>query len=571
MNAESSGTHLSFVRDEIIEVEERPPSASPRCRSATRQFRVVIPDDQGNSKMYEGDEAQEKVDLFVPCGMREFFFFDGERLDRYFKEATGQRIRNAIHQISQVGLLDRTKDHLEKVVADLQKDAGKLSPDIERIRRQHEEARGEVHKHTEAIEGCKAEIVSAKERIHELELNLKDVPATEELEGRRQGLKTTMSGLEDVLRKKRAAKDDFLLSRGMKILLKPAIAYTISVIDGMYRRRELPPTFDKRLLEKLMADGRCICGRPLTGGSSEESAVKNVIDTIRLSPEASQRLMTLEASLHAITADIASYAGQNSTLTEEIATLEREMQRVCGEIAEIDSALAGFNLERIKEWTAERNKLEEAMGTCQQRLGVLKELKASAERRERELAEELKTELKKESRVAELKNDIAFAESAIHVLATANKGILDKIRCDIEKRTDQNFKELHWKKETYEKIVIDHDYTISPVHVLGLDSLGTMSGGEREVLALSFSIALHEISGFSSAMVIDRPLAMVSGETRSHIAKIFSKIGSDRQIILLLTPEDYASDVCEVLKPVASTTAHLRLLPNENELTVEDN
>lgn len=570
MNAESAGRHISFIREEIIEVRGRTSSTPVSCRSVRRQFKVIIPDEHGNSKLFDGDEAQEKVDLFVPHGIREFFFFDGERLDRYFRDATGQKIRNAIHQISQVGLLERTRDHLEKVVGDMQKDAGKLSPDIESIRRQHEEAQRDVQKHTKGIEECKSEIASAKQRIQELELNLKNVPETEELENRRKNLRANLGAVEDVLKKRMAAKNDYLFWAGTRVFLRRAIEDTISAIDRMYLSKELPPTFDKRLLEKLLADGRCICGRPLRTPSPEEDAVRRVIDTIRLSPDASQRLMTLDASLRAVMADVWAYAERNSTLTAEITALQSEIQRISNDVGEIDSTLAGFNVDRIREWNAERKKLEEAMETCQQRLGVLKELKAGAERREKELSDQLKAEIRKESRVAELKNDIAFAENAMRVLEAANKGILERIRRNIEKRTHQNFMELHWKKETYEKIVIDHDYTISPVHVLGLDSLGTMSGGEREVLALSFSIGLHEISGFDSAIVIDRPFAMVSGITRSHIAEIFSKIGSQRQIVLLLTPEDYAADVCQVLGPVASTVRQLRLLANEKELIIGD-
>ena len=67
------------------------------------------------------------------------------------------------------------------------------------------------------------------------------------------------------------------------------------------------------------------------------------------------------------------------------------------------------------------------------------------------------------------------------------------------------------------------------------------------------ALLLHNISGFDSSIVIDRPLAMVSGKTREYIAKVLSKISDERQILLLLTPEDYGSDVSGILDVVASS------------------
>ena len=74
----------------------------------------------------------------------------------------------------------------------------------------------------------------------------------------------------------------------------------------------------------------------------------------------------------------------------------------------------------------------------------------------------------------------------------------------------------------------------------------------ERILALSFSIALHNISGFDSSFN-RQALAMVSGKTREYIAKVLSKISDERQILLLLTPEDYGSDVSGILDVVASS------------------
>jgi len=570
IHAESNGKPICFTRNQNVVIGTPVNGGGRQCDPGVQQFRVVIRDEAGSSRIFEGDEAQEKVDLFVPDGIKEFFFFDGERLDKYFREATGQRIRNAIHQISQVGLLNRMTDHLQKVMSDLQKDAGKLSPNIEEIRTEYEKAQDDLQTYVSDIDKCKSEISTAKGRLRELEGKLQNVPETESLETERADLNGRRTEIEGLLREKKRAKDDFLFFSGTRALLRPAVERTIAAIEQMYQNKELPPTFDKRLLETLLDEGKCICGRPLDCSTSEARAVRDLIETIRLSPEASQRLTAIESLLRMVMRDVESYSTKNTEITQVIAELEDSLGRTQERIEEIDRVLGGYELDQIRVWNEERKRMEEALDTCQQQMGYLKHLKEDAEKKVKELADKLRTELRKESKVAELKNDITFVENTIQVLHKANRGILDKIRHDIERRTEENFMRLHWKKETYKGIVIDHDYSISPIHALGFDSLGTISGGEREVLALSFSMALHETSGFRAAIVIDRPLAMVSGVTRTHIAEIFSKVGEDRQIVLLLTPEDYAADVRTVLEPVLSTSARLQLLRDENELKLEE-
>ncbi|MHA1227339.1 MAG: AAA family ATPase [Candidatus Hodarchaeales archaeon] len=569
IKAEVSERQITFLRNEICLILDSDDSGTPRCQNMGQQFRVMIPDDEGNSKQFEGDEAEEKVDLFVPRGIKEFFFFDGERLDEYFREATGQRIQNAVYQISQVQLLEITKDHLEKVVTDLQKEAGKLSPDIERIRSNYEKAQQDLKNNVADMDQCKQQIKSAKQRIKELEDKLRNVPDTEGLESERSDLKSRCKDLESEIKQLIKSKNEALFYDGIRITLEPAIEYALQVIQQMRQDGDLPPTFDRHLLKKLLSDKKCICDREIAPSSPEELAIRQLIETIRLSPEASQLLMAIEGPLHNAKSSIMSYSEKINLKSSQILRLENDLTKATKRIQEIDRQLAGYNMIQIRRWNEERSKLEEALSTCQERIGELKVRKQKNDALVKELGETLSRELKKESRVAELRNDIAFTENAIQILHRANQDILYEIRSEVERKTQENFFALHWKRQTYEKVIINDDYTISPKHVLGYDTLGTLSGGEREVLALAFSTALHDISGFSSAIVVDRPLAMVSGKTRQFIAEIFSKVADQRQVVLLLTPEDFAEDVSTILHPYASTVTTMRLSSGEGELIMK--
>jgi DNA sulfur modification protein DndD len=70
------------------------------------EFEVIADDDKGNKEIFKDEEAKMFVERFVPLSIREFFFFDGERLDNYFREATVQNIRHAIYVITHIDLLE---------------------------------------------------------------------------------------------------------------------------------------------------------------------------------------------------------------------------------------------------------------------------------------------------------------------------------------------------------------------------------------------------------------------------------------------------------------------------------
>jgi len=98
-------------------------------------FEVKISDSKGNIKLLKDEDALDFVERFVPKRIREFFFFDGERLDRYFREATGPNVRHAISVISQKELIDRVHERIEAIRKEWEKEAGRANPQIEEIRR----------------------------------------------------------------------------------------------------------------------------------------------------------------------------------------------------------------------------------------------------------------------------------------------------------------------------------------------------------------------------------------------------------------------------------------------------
>jgi DNA sulfur modification protein DndD len=90
-------------------------------------------------------------------------------------------------------------------------------------------------------------------------------------------------------------------------------------------------------------------------------------------------------------------------------------------------------------------------------------------------------------------------------------------------------------------------------------------------LALAFTLALHEVSGFDAPLVIDTPVARVSDRHRESFAKVLAKVGkSGKQILLLFTPDEYTLSVSKWLDQDAASKHEFVLDSTERVARLED-
>jgi len=104
---------------------------------------------------------------------------------------------------------------------------------------------------------------------------------------------------------------------------------------------------------------------------------------------------------------------------------------------------------------------------------------------------------------------------------------------------------------------------------MGFSCLGSISAAERELLALSFTLALHKISGFDSPILIDTPVARVSDEHRENLGNIFAEISKNKQLILLFTPAEYSPEISKPIDIKSSNKFHIKLSSDEKEAILE--
>jgi len=532
-------------------------------------FELKFSDDNGNFQIKNGSDAESDVERFVPKDIREFFFFDGERLDKYFREATGQKISHNIFLISQMEILEKVRTNLKNLIGDFEKEAGKLNPKIEEIRTKCQEKIEKKKDIDDQIQKLTNQALISKDKIKELEEELKNIPDVQKLVEKRENLIKEKKEKEERRNAKKEEKNDLLFKYGKIMMFWPAIEKSLEIVERKKKDGEIPPTIDSALLERIIEENHClVCGRELD--SEAKKAIENLYSEIKKTSEIARKLSDMESSLILSKSEISNFQNVIKSKTQEILGYETDLNKIEQEITKIDSDLSGFDIERVKKMHEEKKQHEEALQLDYETLGSLKAERQKLEDELKGIQEDLNQAMAKEEKALKLKKYRDFCTKSITVLEKTKEKIMNDIRRSVESETKKMFFGLIWKKESFRDVLIDDYFNISLIHSMGYECLGTISGGEREALTLSFTMALHKVSGFDSPIIIDRPLAMISGKPRENIANMLAQIGENKQVVLFFTPDDYSVDISAIMDRSASKKYQINLTQNEKEANMEE-
>ena len=506
----------------------------------------------------------------LPWGIKDFFFFDGERLIKLFEERTAEKVRSAILDVSQISLIDTAINHLESKRSELIGEAGRFSPETKRLVEEKEA-------YEKGLENLEMEIRSYEENKKKIVQLLKDVDKrlrgyseerVKELRERSEKLEKDIGDLEEEKKDFDEKFAKLIIGDGSFILAGEALSFMSKAIEEKYKKGELPPRIKDTFLRGLLKKGECICGSDISKGKGKQKIIREL--------EASSVASKLDESVTSIKYDLKEPLEREKNFFEEklrlgkaIRECERDIEKSKEELRGVRSKLKELKIEKIEKLIEQKedyeNQKDDIIATLSQ-----KELqKENSQRKIKEIEGQLKKERKKEEKLGVLDKKIGLSEKAISLLQEVREEILEEVRSTVEKQTSEYFHELIWKKRKFKTIEIDESYVVAAIDRYDQNIISVISAGEKEILALSLMAALRGISGFEAPIMIDTPLARISGEHRLNIAKSLPSYLKNAQIILLLTDKEYTEDVKRILKSCVETEYLLQYNDKKDETKVE--
>ncbi|WP_236639897.1 AAA family ATPase [Salinigranum halophilum] len=545
----------------------------------TRTFRTVKLPGEGYSSTHSDLQLKQKtghdwqsienpntrLNQILPVNVHEYFLFDGERLDDFFAEGYQERVKKGLLDVSHIDLLDRSIDHVGKVEKTVESKIEDVGGEAEQKLRDYERADEKLSDKEEELESIKQEIETSWDLIAEIDRKLQDSsdPDVRSKQERREFLSNRLKDKREEIKRLHTEVSQAIVEAGPALYSRKSLEYTLTGLTELSNKGELPPKIQTGFVQELIERGKCICGEDLT--EEHRKHLRGLRDEMsKVVEENIEGKYTIPTLLQDAKEEV-------DTLVEkrkQLAKAEDEEDEINRNLKEISEELQSYNLPEgvdVKELEKQRSDYETQITELTESKGRVKVEIETAERERNEKQRQYKDAASKKNENAEILKQIDFLEAAKKKLTSIKEKILLNVRTEIQDRMDEYFNEIIWKDEEY-SVTLNEDYFVRVEGPHNDNKIGSLSAGERQVLAFSFLAALTKVSGFSAPIIIDTPLGRISSTPKKRIAQNLPRYIDDTQVTFLMTDEEYTDDVRVNMKSSISNEYKLKFADEVTEV-----
>jgi len=507
--------------DGTVKVEENDSFSMMRTRADGQAERINNPIGTMNS--------------ILPANVREYFLFDGEKIDNFAKPEAAKQVKQAIYLVLKLEILERSRRHLEAVAVEYRKELkNKSGQQLRDLLEEEEKARTEIQKSKDRIYAVHQEIDSAEQKIADIDKRLREMENTNILQQQRdrieRELKQRRTELEEIVNTVQG-----LATSGYFVVAEGAIKKAILLLEEKRARGEIPSDFRQQFIKDLINKMVCVCGRPFDDGSEEHRTLLAKVS--HGLPDALQDevlntcavLQAFEQRTEKHRADVDSAMRRRAELVDIIRALDAELD-------DLSRQLKGSPLEEISKLERNRENFKADVREYNFEVVILHTRIDELNKKIVELKKEVDRARREEKREVLLSTKLDLAQRAADAIGEMYQSFADEMREKIQDKTKEIFKKLVWKESHFQDVKLGPDFNLEVIDRYGYSARPELSAGERQVLSLSFIMAMSRISDEEAPLVMDTPFGRLSSHHRNAIAEHLPMLAS--QLILFVTDEE---------------------------------
>lgn len=542
---------------QIIKTKDRQetvPYSESREPDGSKLTAYFCKNTKAKSPSFNTDFPARLINILAPEKISEYFFFDGEKLDKYFAASSKEEIKEAVFQISQLDLLAIIEERLNVITRDYRQEirgvvpeAEKTSAEIESIDKKLENIKNEIvlkQKNLAVIKEKKSEIMQEYKELggeHAKELLKRNEEIVQEIEQK-----------EKELSEKEKEKNYVLVENAYLFWGAEVFKDSLKFFDIARQKGIFPPNITPDFVKELLKKGSCICKTDISEKNKDKEPRQSVEELLqRISSGMGSmvgELLEKEKDMFYIKkSKLESCLDKINLLNKPIKEYRSQIDRLQRDLDNNNSKLrSGAKLDKLENFDQTIKALDDESQKLAEALGALKAKEEESQYELKNKKEEFEKQAKKEKKGREINNLIEFCERSKAHASSVKSKIMDEIRQEISKETEEHYHELHWKEGEKIDIRIDEDYQIYAFQD-DHNKFGTFAAGERALLAMSFMVALNHVSGFRVPIIMDTALGRISSEPRKNFSKNIATYLKNNQIILLFTQSEFSPEVKENL------------------------
>lgn len=510
-------------------------------------------DVDGNTKFVDKDDIVHTINSILDKRIREFFLFDGEKIERLTRAGHSQKqeIKQGIRNLLKIDVLEKAIDVMKKLTKILEDEVKELSPEkLQRLLYKRQEIEDKLEEKKKLLETKQNEKDYAQEEFDSLEIKLENYKEIAYLINNRKEI----SG---EIEEKEKRKDEMLydmkhmLTKIYTILINNSISKVYKKIDEQKASGEIPPKIRAELIEEIIKEKKCICGRIIEEGTEHYNNIIKWKEKTK-GIEHQDFLLNLWKDLDRIDYEIES----NQTILDrwiyEYAKLRNEINEFKKKQEDISKRIGKTDREDITQLEKQRrlvqNNIIDLDGTIKTINRDIEEMAASID----EISLEIKEEEKKDELAKKLMKRVELARDTKETLETIHSEFTLETRNKLSSEATRILNNLldDQSKRHIKKIFVKENYSLEVIDKYGDEFLANISAGQRQIVSIAFITALAKIASkglkINYPLFMDTPFSRLSSTHRRNLINELPALCS--QWILLTTGTEFTKNEARELK-----------------------
>lgn len=517
------------------------------------EIRLFVTPASGNTQQVPTTEINEVIDSILDRRVKDYFLFDGEKIERLTRASIEQRreISAGIRNLLNVDALETAIKAVGRVTRGLERElSGASHEELSRLLKRLGDNEEEQTRAGKRLDELAHEIRLARQEIEKTDKELEKFNEIRHLLERRKSLEQELSELEQQAAEALSEMKN-LVCKASALIVAPTVISVYEHIDHQKQKGEIPSEIRRDLIERILEEKLCICGSSVCEGSD---AYTHIIEWLKRTSDVSTQDAAL--NLWRYLSEVRNHFSDDADLTEKrlqqygnirsaIANVNRSLENVSNQIGTSER----HDATKLDE---HRKKLQENIISLEANARVTQSQLEQLQQENDRLRALLKEEKLKVGRNDELSRRSILARDTQDALNDIYSQFTREIKDMISESATLLFRELldQEGRENLRTIIVNEDYSLQVLDRYKKPFLANISAGQRQIMSISFIAALARIAARGSKIEIplfmDTPFGRLSYEHRQNLINQVPTFAS--QWILLATDTEFRRQEAQLLK-----------------------
>lgn len=517
------------------------------------EIRLFVTPASGNTQQVPTTEINEVIDSILDRRVKDYFLFDGEKIERLTRASIEQRreISAGIRNLLNVDALETAIKAVGRVTRGLERElSGASHEELSRLLKRLGDNEEEQTRAGKRLDELAHEIRLARQEIEKTDKELEKFNEIRHLLERRKSLEQELSELEQQAAEALSEMKN-LICKASALIVAPTVISVYEHIDHQKQKGEIPSEIRRDLIERILEEKLCICGSSVCEGSD---AYTHIIEWLKRTSDVSTQDAAL--NLWRYLSEVRNHFSDDADLTEKrlqqygnirsaIANVNRSLENVSNQIGTSER----HDATKLDE---HRRKLQENIISLEANARVTQSQLEQLQQENDRLRALLKEEKLKVGRNDELSRRSILARDTQDALNDIYSQFTREIKDMISESATLLFRDLldQEGRENLRTIIVNEDYSLQVLDRYKKPFLANISAGQRQIMSISFIAALARIAARGSKIEIplfmDTPFGRLSYEHRQNLINQVPTFAS--QWILLATDTEFRRQEAQLLK-----------------------